>query len=287
MRRATLASPFTLLRTSWKYFWKHRALQTILVWLFIIPETLQILLSNTDAPSPFLLTASREWQLAEFLGILASIALSIIVLWGGACVLLIGKRMIQNKAGRSRTSFRSVRKDALPLIVPLFLTSLLQFCFLFYRSLLYLVPAGFVLFFLALGYRAPFLTPQHLPWILLALTPLLIPSILYYFQTFFSSIVLVSENVRYRKALRRSSELVSGKILPLLWRVLVLSLCTLIPSSILSAALQYFLPSLSPIPLILGALLRSVIVTSFSVLFVLSTVALFGSLRNLREVPRK
>lgn len=287
MPRATLASPFVLLRTAWQYFWKHRALQTILVWFFILPEVLQMLLGKTDAPPPFLITAYREWQLAELLGILASIGLSIIVLWGSACVLLIGKRMIQNKAGRSRTSFRSVRKDALPLIVPLFFTSLLQLCFLFYRSLLYLVPAGILLSLLALGFHSPILSLEYLPWLFLALTPLLLPALLYYCRTFFFSIALVSEGVTYRKALRRSSELVTGKIPPLFWRIVILMLFTIIPSSLISSGVELTLPAPSPLLLLLSALLRSTLLSFTSLIFVLATVALFGSLRNLREVPRK
>ncbi len=287
MSRAALASPITLLRSSWRYFWKHSALQRILLWFFILPEALQMLLASTNAPPPLLVTAYREWQLAEFLSVLGSLALGIIMLWGSACVLLIGKRMIQNRAGRSRTSFRSVRKDALPLIVPLFLTSLLQVCFLFYRSLLYIIPASIALYLVASGRYASVLSLSRLPGIFLALTPLLIPAFLYYCRTFFYSTALVTEEVKYRGALRRSSELVTGKILPLLWRVVFLSLFTVLPSSVLSSAIDYALPAPSTAVLILSVIIRSALLSFGSVFFVLATVALFGSLRNLREVPRR
>lgn len=290
MVRVSLASPTGLIRSAWTFCREHPALLTVLFWLLFLPQALRAILALGEPASPILLTAYKQWNLEEFLSILVSILLSIVIVWGEACILLIGKRMIQSKSGRKRTSFKAVRREAIPLIVPLLLTSLLQLCLTFYRALLFIVPALLMLLFLQRSNPVLASRPSTVlslyPWSPLLLL-LLLPAVIYYVRTFLYDVALVSEDVAYRDALRRSRELTEGKLLGVSVRLLFLTCVILLPSALLTTWLKMTTVHAAPVWIIGAGLLTSLVSSVSILLFVLGCVALYGSLRHMREGPRK
>ena len=109
------------------------------------------------------------------LGILLNIIILFLGIWGTACFLVMGKRLIKSPAGRTRSSFKLVRKQGAHLIVPLFLTIMLRICITLLWSLL-----------------------------------LIVPGIIYYIRTSFFGIVIAYEGKGYRSALNRSKDIVKG-----------------------------------------------------------------------------
>lgn len=98
--------------------------------------------------------------------------------WGQACVLITGK---------NRRSFRSLLRDARPLIIPLLLTGLLRQCFILLWGVL-----------------------------------LILPGIIYGIRTTLFDAVIAKEGQQYRQALRRSAFIVRHNM----WRTVGVVLAT-------------------------------------------------------------
>lgn len=135
--------------------------------------------------------------------ILCQLILGLILLWGMACVLSIGKRVLQAKSGRTRTSFKTVRSQAAGTFIPLLLTSVL-------RSIITVL------------------------WGIL----LIVPGIVYFFRTAFYPVIVACEGVSYRPALKQCLELSRGKFWSIAGSILGLSILTLLPAGILSSLLS-------------------------------------------------
>lgn len=267
--------------------WKQPVLVPILAWLLILPSTLQEWLSRTGSTLPRLLVELRVGVRLEELFISSAILLlSLVTLWGWSCVLLLGKRMIQSRAGRARTSFRCVRKDALPFVLPLLFTSLLQGCFILYRSLLYVIPTLVISLLLSHTPFSNFKTVNALILAIIALSPLLLPALLYEVRTFFFDVTLVTEGRFYRAALRRSMDLTQGRSLRVLWTLLLLAFCTLLPGTVVSFLLDASASHLPPLFPYLTDLLSTIVWSCTFLLFLLSVVAYYGALRDAREGTR-
>lgn len=138
--------------------------------------------------------------------------LVVLIFWGYASMLLLCKRLVTPKQGRSRSSFRAVRREALSLVLPLLFTNILRGIFILYRTLLYILPA----IFFAIGMeecRGPFVVSLEtlrscsVLWILF---PLLIPAIIYFLRTTVADMAVVSDDLDPREALKRSKELIRG-----------------------------------------------------------------------------
>ncbi len=240
-KRPTLRS---LIADTWLFYRKQPVLNAIVLWLWIFPSLV------TDYV-PALLGQYTDFEKTGLMTTLVGVlqAAEIVAgVWGIAAVLLIARRMVQNRAGRPRTSFTASAGDALPLVWPLLATSLLRSCGIVYWSLLFLLPA------LVLCLTIPSLS-HTLPEIsqalasgngnqlahalarpeLIALTPLLLGAVIYAIRTSFYSIALVADDERYRAAFRRSRTLVRGHF----WRVtgaLLAFFCAfLLPAFLLSA----------------------------------------------------
>lgn len=169
-----MPSVFALIGGAWRFSSKQPAVFPIAFWLVFFP--LAIAFSNV-LPS--------LWNLA----------LALMILWGEMALLVIGKRLLQTKSGRSRTSFRTTVLQARRYIIPSVLTGLLR--------------AG--LSFL---------------WALL----LIVPGILYAIRTIFFPIVIVAEGIEYQVALTRSQHIVRGRTLKVLITFLVLSFALFAPA---------------------------------------------------------
>lgn len=181
-----MSKTLSLIRSSWDFFRKQPALTSVAAWLFFVP-TLAV-----DA----LTAVSEGGTLPEHIRTEASIGiavliflLSLVTIWGQCCVYVAGRRMLQTKAGRSRTSFRATASQAKAFIIPFILTNILRTCF-------------------------------TLLWGLL----LIVPGVVYALRTSFASVAVIGENTGYRAALERSKQAVKGNAWPILGQLILLTI---------------------------------------------------------------
>ncbi|MBU2213340.1 hypothetical protein KKC44_01040 [Patescibacteria group bacterium] len=177
------------------------------------------------------------------------LTLSIILIWGIACTLVVGKRMIKSKAGRSRTSFAVVRKDGAKYVLNLFITGILRNIFTFFWGLL-----------------------------------LIIPGIIYAIRTAFYHVVIVCEDSGYRASLNKSKEVVKGYtwtvLLYFLGLAVVIFLPVIIISGILGEAAAAFDQRLLPGIYIIVSVLMSLAI----LLFTLATILLYAEIKKLPKL---
>lgn len=133
--------------------------------------------------------------------------------WGVACTLVVGKRLLQAKSGRLRTSLKAVAGQARGLVAALLLTDILRGCI----AMLWTLPAvGLAIVAMttldlrtivasAIETGRPFL---YLSGICL----LLILPLLYLLRTTFAPLSIAYEKTAFRDALKRSKELTKGRI---------------------------------------------------------------------------
>lgn len=189
-----MKGPFSLIGTAWSFARKQPALKGIGVWFFLIPGALMNALSTVIEWNK----ETRQNILTVIL-MVAMLLLAVIMLWGGACVLLVGKKLIHSRAGRNRTSLAAVAREGRSCIVPLLLTGILRSCI-------------------------------GLLWSLL----LIIPGIIYAIRTTFYTIVVVAEDTAYRAALKQSITLVRGHTWQVLWRLAVILIVIYGPPNLFS-----------------------------------------------------
>ncbi|MDD4319222.1 MAG: hypothetical protein PHW10_02780 [Candidatus Peribacteraceae bacterium] len=275
MRAARFPSAPSLLRAAWAFAGRQPVLGSLLLWLLVVPATAADGLLRTGLPQQLL----RQ----ESVGIapLFTALFWAITLWGWAAVLLVGKRMIRNRAGRARSSFRRVAGDALPFVLPLAGTALLQACFILYRSLLYLLPS--LLFLLLLSLRQPVTElPPRMLWPLLLLTPLLLPACAYALRTFFFEIVILAEGKTFRAALLGSIDKTRRRTVRILRALLVLAGMTLLPGWIASSVLHRLFARGPSLLTLAADAVGNAVTYAASVLFTLACVALYGYLHDNR-----
>lgn len=229
---------FSMIGQSWTFARKQPVLLHAGFWLLFLP---MLIMSRLSAYLEF---AEKEHN-AQLVGpvILSSICiilLSIVVIWGTGCILLVGSRLLSAKSGRSRSSFSAVRAEARAFIVPLLLTNLL-------RGLITVL------------------------WGIL----LIVPGIIYALNTVFYSIIVVVEGIGYRQALRKSSALLKGKRLLAYWNIIALLFLLYAPASIVSGIIENFPGSATPI---LSDVMSNALYTVSTILFTLSTILLYQSL---------
>jgi uncharacterized membrane protein len=138
----------------------------------------------------------------SFLLLIVDLILSIIILWGSICVMLIGKRLLRKKAGRSRSSFRTVRLEASHFVLPLFFTAILRACFTIFWGLL-----------------------------------LIVPGIIYALRTSFYNLTVIFEGKTLRRALRRSKVITYGRLKWMFWYLLALLVVLYAPINVCLAVL--------------------------------------------------
>ncbi|MDD5623355.1 MAG: hypothetical protein PHI23_01440 [Candidatus Peribacteraceae bacterium] len=243
---SSIPSVFSLIGQSWEFLRKQPALGSVLLWLIILP--MAVLAAFTT-----LLTPREERLMTSFLGIVPlsapvnflflvlQIVLVLIVTWGIACVILVGKRLIASRAGRARTSFRTVRSKGATYIVPLFLTSILRDCFAFFWAILFVIPG-----------------------------------IVYSLRTAFYPVIIIAEGRSYRAALRRSRQVAMGRTWTVLRKLLGLALLLFVPPTLLLLPLRELAASADLPLLILLDVLEAGLNGLATVLFTLSLVLLYG-----------
>lgn len=300
--RSNSINPFVLLSESWRFLLRQPALLRVLFWLLIAPAVLLDMVRLYWPESD--IESVRKIGTTGFIA--AQVVLAFLFFWGFASVLLVGRRMVKSMAGRSRTSFRSVRRESLRMILPLFFTSLLRAIVTLEWAFLAAIPAMMFLlgsqtcratvspFISAFGTFANtgtvgFLDPvlRQLPMrcgpLLIAL-PLLLPAAVYQIRTAFFGVIVASENLRYRDALRRSRDIVRGRTWSVLLAILVMAVSLYAPSVILSFAVGALLRTAAPGAVLAGTVVKDIVYAVATLLFILALTAFYGKLR--REAGR-
>ncbi len=247
---------FSIIGESWNFYHKQPVLNAVLFWLIIMPISALLILMQWAKNQPFFASALEngiQWGVTDIRPLAAfffvQLLLSLAVLWGIASILIVGRRLVTSKAGRARSSFRIVRGEALPFVLPLFLTGILRDCFM------------------AL-------------WLLL----LIIPGIIYAIRTIFFHVVLITEGLAYREGLDRSKEIVYGKTFETFITIVLLSIIFFLPPAIITSALDSIVQH-SGQYYIFGMLVIDSILISFSILlFTIATIVLYSELIKLPRV---
>jgi|GEM_PF-1482737 len=184
---------------AWTFFWRQPALRSATFFLVFLPFVAMEYLNLAAEPE-------RPERLA--VTVVLYLAATVLATWGIACILTVGRRMLQAKSGRLRTSFKAVRTHAKSLIIAILLTELLRGCI----TVLWGLPAA-GLVFAAMAtlnipeiMQEPFLQGQ--PYYFLAgICFLLILPLAYLLLTSLSQHVVAYEKISFRQALRRSIQL--------------------------------------------------------------------------------
>jgi uncharacterized membrane protein len=244
---------FTLIGTSWDFYKSQPVLRTVLFWLILLPLAMLLATSEFFAEEAMLNEYTFEGVIQGvqspaplLLFILLQLVLGVVMLWGIACVLLVGKRLLQTRAGRTRSSFSVVRKQAGRFVGNLFITDVLRSCFTFFWALL-----------------------------------LIVPGIIYFVQTFFFAIAIVCEGKGYREALLHSKSVVKGHtrtaLLYLAGLAGAIFLPLLVIDSISIELVFRTVPGLMRFTYLISAYLYSLGI----VIFMLSTMSLYAQLKKL------
>ncbi len=268
-----MPSVFTLIGESWNFCRKQPALSSVGFWLLFLPLTgIKWCVSFIQITQQHFYTNNNP---AYFVACLCLLPLGALFMWGIACVLLIGSRLLAAKAGRSRTSFRAVRTEAKAFLVPLILTSMLQKTI----CLVWILPYFGLLLLSALaaagGLSASDIMIVKL--LLFSLSLLGIPATIYYVRTVFFGIIIIQERIEYRAALERSKHIIRGHFGKVFFKILFLSIALFASVDTLISIIMRFMFSLAGILAIdvLDAALTSAAFT----LFVISTILLYDALR--------
>ncbi|MBM3227565.1 hypothetical protein FJZ27_01725 [Candidatus Peribacteria bacterium] len=243
-----MRGPLSLISTSLSYARTQQTLVGVTLWLLLLPgvvvQTVPRLMEERAGDVLFLTTTQQSsFILITFLIMLAC---SVVMLWGGACVIVIGRKLVRSRAGRKRSSVRSVMGEARTYIIPLILTGILRAC-------------------------------MTLLWSLL----LVIPGIIYAVRTSMYSIIVITEGISYRASLRRSKEIVSGATWAVLWRTVAIFAVLFLPIHILSIFFEAMTKSSVSIGL---PLMTDVIIASlFAPMTALSTFAMMVMFDDLKR----
>ncbi len=185
--------------TAWTFFWRQPALRPAAFLLIFLP---MVAIRYLDLPAG---VGSPE-QAAVL--VVLTIAGLVLLTWGVASTMIVGKRLLQAKAGRTRTSFKAVRSHATGLIVPLILTDILRACI----AILWSIPAGALAIYAMTTIDVPAFLNQPLlderPFFYLSgICLLLLLPAWYLVRTTLAPFVVAYEKTAFREALNRSKQL--------------------------------------------------------------------------------
>jgi hypothetical protein len=232
----------------WRFTKKQPALTDVGLWFFLIPGALINMLSTVmewNVEIGLMGFTEAQQNMLTVIIIAAIILLAVIMLWGGACVLLIGKKLVHSPAGRNRTSLAAIAREGRAFIVPLLLTQLLRFCFTLLWSLL-----------------------------------LIIPGIIYSLRTFFYDIVVVVEGIAYREGLHRSKEVVRGHLWAMLWRTAVVFIVIFGPPQLFSFLGYRAVHGMHISATVIMDLIDALLNAPAMIITLLTTVALYDELKR-------
>ncbi|MDA0375810.1 MAG: hypothetical protein O3A80_00675 [bacterium] len=245
-------SPFLLIGTAWSFYKKQPVLNEIAFWMIFVPMGFMDAISGMvgivekqEIEGGLPLASYTAMEIALIIPLL--VALFFFLFWGQACVLTVAKRLVSSPAGRNRTSFKAVRKEAYKFIGPLALLEIL-------RGILTLL------------------------WAIL----LIIPGITYSVRTIFYDIMLIEDGkVAYgRPVLNKSIDFVKGRTWTVLGTLLLVSLCIFIPVGIIDATIKEVATTIDPRLDTLAAVLADFVDAFAGVFFMICTVAFYSELKK-------
>ncbi len=240
---------FALIGEAWDFARKQQVVWHASMWLIFLPSVVTGLVLDYQMDHKDLMTVRPETALVL---ILIQIILSLILVWGTICLLVIGKRLLQAKSGRSRTSFKVVRREAASLIIPYVLTSIL-------RNILTLL------------------------WAIL----LVIPGIVYFIRTIFSPVIVACEGTSYRPALQESANIVRGQFWQVTLTVMCLGLLTLMPAQILAAFFSLMAEGLPPAALLSAEVASSILFSAALTVYLFSLILAYKHFRPTGHVTNR
>lgn len=282
-----LPSPITLLQRSMTFYRKHAVLNTVTLLFFILPMWMNDILISAQNPkhplwgiglSGFLERIDRTGT-ALFI---IQIGLGLIVLWGNGCAFVVARRLLESKAGRARSSLKSVRREAWSIFPSLLLTMLLRGLFIAVLALIYAIPVliGLILSRCIDQFSlASFTVSGRCAAMPFAFLPLSLPAILYALATSFAGLIVVIEGKTLTQAFRRSIVAFKSRFSGTLFRMIGTALLLFIPVELLRSVLESMgsdSVSLSLTTSLIANALRGLAI----VIFLLTTVELYGVLRN-------
>jgi hypothetical protein len=215
---------------------KQPALPAVIGLFLFLPLLLLAQIPRLENSLPYFQMQSTESSLVLLLG---GITFNVLTVWGSTCVLLIAKRLLQAKAGRTRTSLRAVSAQAAPYFLPYLLTSILRGIIALLWAVLFLIPVSAAAWLIAPALLA---APQDTsfasmaPWLLLLLIPI-IAALASLARTAFTPVLIFHEDIAYRPALRKSSQMVRKRFLPILLALTILVALLFVPAQLFSMLL--------------------------------------------------
>lgn len=243
-----ISSPFSLIGTAWRFARKQPALKGVALWFFLVPGAAMNMLSTVmewNKEAGFLGFSETQQNMFTLIILTAIVLLAVIMLWGGACVLLVGKKLVHSPAGRNRTSLPAIAREGRSFIVPLLLTQVLRLCFTLLWSLL-----------------------------------LIIPGILYSLRTVFYGIIVVTEDVAYRDALRRSKDVVHGHLWAMCWRLAIIFIVIYGPPNLLSLLGYWVVEGSYQAATLTMDIVDAALNAPATILALLASVALYDELKS-------
>ena len=240
-----MPSSLAIITKAWTFYRKHPAINAVGFWLVFLP-VLGVNLVVRFLEWKMLMTPAEHLPAStSIIALLLMLAMCIFFTWGFACLLLIGRRILQHNSGRMRTSLRAVARQARPFIIPLLLTGLLRGCITILWGLLLIVP-GFI----------------------------------YSLSTSFYPITIVIEGKAYRAALNQSRAVLRGQWWRGIVRLVLMLLFLCIPPYLVFFALVRNTPEDNLSLLLLFDVLLSALSSFTFILFVLGMIVLYGELKK-------
>lgn len=226
---------FAIIGQSWDFARKQPTVLQSAFWFLFLPSLAGNLVADYQLSHREYVQARPEMLL---LMILSQLLFALILLWGTTAILCIGKRLLQAKSGRTRTSFKTVSAQTKVIFIPLLLTSILRSIFTVLWGLL-----------------------------------LVVPGIIYFFRTVFFPVIVVCEGVAYRPALKECLKLSRGKFWSITGSIIVLSLLTLFPAQLVATLFGYMAGDIG-----MGALVSADVASSllFALALTLYLLGLIG-----------
>lgn len=239
---------FTIVGKAWDFLKKHPVLNHVTFWLVALPMAGVFSLEQLQQTHPaFAEGAVFAHHSLLILGVIfAQLALSILMIWGTACILLISKKLIGNSAGRKRSSFKNVSKEAGGYVANLFLTGILRGCITLLWGLLFIVPG-----------------------------------VMYAIRTYFYNIAIVCEEKEFRGALQQSKDIVTGNTWQTFLCLCGLAFVLLGPIAIISGIFIGTVERIDSRLLISANLIAGGFWGIATVVFVISNVILYDILKRL------
>lgn len=238
---------FSTIGQAWSFFQKQPVLNHVALWLIALPSSVMISLAQLQEWHPLFVRESNfdPITLPMILLVFAQLLLTIILLWGAACTLLVCKKILRNSAGRTRSSFKKVRQEAGVFVVQLFLTDILRSCFILLWGLL-----------------------------------LIIPGIIYAIRTFFYQVAIICEGKQYRDALQQSKNIVTGQTWKTLLILVGLSIILYLPVAVGTGILTSIIIQMDSQLLLPANIITAGLWSIATIVFTIASVYVY---KNLQE----